>query len=105
MLYYILNDRMQPQAVEVLEYFAWKDALPADMQTGIGFQILRTECVNGSSVSTVSLGADHGFGSGDPVLWETMTFSGNDEHCERYTSHMQAMIGHWIEVERNGGKA
>ena len=48
------------------------------------------------TVSTVFLGLDHRFGSqGPPVLWETMVFGiENEEPCERYTSHAEAVAGH-----------
>lgn len=47
-------------------------------------------------VSTVFLVIDHGFGSGPPVLWETIVF-GNDESemsPTRYTSREAALKGH-----------
>lgn len=48
-------------------------------------------------VSTVWLGIDHGFGSGLPVIFETMVFaegSSLDESCDRYTSLADAEAGH-----------
>jgi len=101
---YILDDSMQPQPVSVTEYYQWKDSLPKEMQTGIGFQVLGTKCQDGKFASTVYLGVDHGYGGGSPVLWETMVFGGDDEECERYTSHWNAMTGHWLIVEKHGGK-
>lgn len=52
-------------------------------------------------VSTVFLALDHGFGSGKPVLWETMIFGGfHDGYRAWYTSYEDAKIGHkravWI---------
>jgi hypothetical protein len=46
-------------------------------------------------VSTVFLGLDHGWGGGDPVLWETMVFGGpHDGYQDRYTSRQDALAGH-----------
>lgn len=48
-----------------------------------------------TSVSTVFLGIDHGFGVGRPVLWETMVFGGQlDGLQRRYTSREAALAGH-----------
>lgn len=47
------------------------------------------------SVSTVHLVIDHGWGTGAPVLWETMTFGGpDDEGQRRYQSLDDAVAGH-----------
>jgi hypothetical protein len=47
-------------------------------------------------VSTVFLGLDHQFGSGPPVLWETMVFGPEpwSEWQDRYTSRTDALAGH-----------
>lgn len=47
-------------------------------------------------VSTVFLGLDHNFfGSGPPVLFETMIFGGpHDEFCDRYRTVAEAREGH-----------
>ena len=53
-------------------------------------------------VSTVFLGLDHsfGFGGGEPVLWETMIFSGTqNDYQERYTSRADAVAGHARAVD------
>ena len=101
---YILDDNMLPQQATLKEYYRWKDSLPKGMQTGIGFQVLGTKCQDGKFASTVYLGVNHAYGDVAPVLWETMIFGDDDEECERYSSHMQAMIGHWLLVEKHGGR-
>lgn len=55
----------------------------------------------GGCVSTVWLGIDHGWGLGDPVLWETMTFGvpGWADYQARYTSREQALAGHNAVVD------
>ena len=46
-------------------------------------------------ISTVFLGLDHAFGSGPPILWETMIFGGLlDEFQERYATKAEALAGH-----------
>lgn len=46
-------------------------------------------------VSTVFLGLDHGYGSGPPILWETMIFGGkHDRYQERYSTRADAEAGH-----------
>jgi hypothetical protein len=46
-------------------------------------------------VSTVFLGLDHQFGDGPPLLFETMTFVGDDSvSCERYSTWAEAEAGH-----------
>ena len=46
-------------------------------------------------VSTVFLGLDHAYGSGPPMLFETMIFGGeHDEYQERYSIYEEAEKGH-----------
>lgn len=70
-------------------------------------QIARTDLAGGGYVSTVFLGIDHGWGEGDPVLWETMVFDtpDGDDHQERYTSREDALAGHARIVAALGGAA
>lgn len=62
-------------------------------------------------VSTVFLGLDHGWGEGEPVVFETMIFTNNkqyDQYQARYTSYIEAQMGHEHAVlmvkkgEKNG---
>lgn len=47
------------------------------------------------SISTVFLGLDHSFGSGAPVLFESMVFGGPlDQEQERYCTRDEALAGH-----------
>lgn len=51
-------------------------------------------------ISTVFLGLDHSFGSGPPLLFETMVFGGPlDQEMDRYTTWEEAEIGHKVMVE------
>lgn len=48
-------------------------------------------------VSTVWLGINYNFGDGEPVIFETMVFGGNerqDETCYRWTTEQAARDGH-----------
>jgi len=48
-----------------------------------------------ATISTVFLGLDHGFGSGRPVLFETMVFGGvMSDHSARYHTWADAERGH-----------
>lgn len=63
--------------------------------------------VNGYCVSTVFLATDHNwFGSGEPLLFETMVFAGDelgdgwvDPFCDRYSTAAAARLGHAAVVE------
>ena len=51
--------------------------------------------VKGISISTIFLGFDHSWGGGEPILFETMIFGGeNDMYQERYHTKQEALIGH-----------
>jgi hypothetical protein len=61
------------------------------------------ELSNGYRISTVWLGLDHSFGSGPPLLFETMVFpkdSLSDLDCERYTTEEEARLGHELMVQK-----
>ena len=46
-------------------------------------------------VSTVFLGLDHSSGDGEPLLFETMIFGGeNDKYQDRYSTWDEAVEGH-----------
>lgn len=53
---------------------------------------------NGYTVSTVYLGLDHGWGEGDPLIFESMVFGPDSEgdECDmlRYATEEQARAGH-----------
>lgn len=60
-------------------------------------------------VSTVWLGINHQYGSGPPLIFETMVFPNADnlteEYCDRYSTLQEALEGHqkavnWAEENR-----
>lgn len=65
-------------------------------------RVARDVLPNGIVVSTVWLGLDHGFGSGAPLIFETMVFAGGDDDsdCERYSTEAEARAGHAQLVEK-----
>lgn len=53
------------------------------------------DIIKGVRISTVFLGLDHGFGSDEPILFETMIFGGRyADYQERYKTFLKAMEGH-----------
>lgn len=66
-------------------------------------QVALTKLDDDVHVSTVWLGIDHSFGSGPPLIFETMIFGGPLDHEEeRYTTEAQAREGHerWVTRAR-----
>ena len=58
------------------------------------------DVIGGTKVSTVWLGLDHSFGSGPPLIFETMVFGGEfDQEQQRYSTEEEAKAGHarWVE--------
>ena len=59
---------------------------------------------NGTVISTVWLGMDHGFGEGKPLIFETMVFLSEadyrEEDIERYSTEEEAKTGHKRMVEK-----
>ena len=74
--------------------------IPCDMATwALWFtkadRIVAVTKQNDITVSTVFLGLDHSFGSGRPLLFETLVFGGkHDGDMERYSTWEEAEIGH-----------
>lgn len=54
-----------------------------------------------SEVSTVFIGLNHAFGSGPPMIYETMVFGGVlDQECEHYSTPEEARAGHEAMCDR-----
>ena len=57
--------------------------------------VRQTEFTNGEKLSTVFLMVDHGWGEGDPILFETMLLGNNgDDILNRYCTWNEAEAGH-----------
>jgi hypothetical protein len=96
-LHYILADDSDIPIPMDDGFAAWKwmDEHPDRRQLEL------TEFPDGTHVSTVFLCIDHAHWGGDPILWETMIFSGNEEikdWTNRYHSAAEARVGHWEAV-------
>jgi hypothetical protein len=71
-------------------------------EDGEYFRVAETTVADRWWVSTVWLGIDHGFGLGEPVIFETMVFDraadGADRYfdleMERYSTEVDARLGH-----------
>jgi len=87
----ILDDDGEPRPADLLEWVRWFETADRTViQTTVGDVL----------ISTVFLGLDHRLGAaGLPVLWETMIFGGDhDGRQTRYTSRLEALIGHATAV-------
>lgn len=91
---YILKDKQPVQCDDLMEWAAWFEGTKNRI-------VAQTEVADGVAVSTVFLGLDHQFGSGPPLLFETMVFGGPlDEDQERYSTWAAAERGHAATVGR-----
>lgn len=83
---YKLEGKKVVEVEDVLEWSKWFEK--ADRH------VAKDES-HGVGVSTVFLGLDHNFGSGPPLLFETMVFGGKlDGEMDRYHTWQEAEIGH-----------
>lgn len=83
---YVLRGR---EAVPEPDLETWAKAFETEER------IVARDDVAGASVSTVFLGLDHNFGSGPPLLFETMIFGGpHDQWQCRYSTLDEAECGH-----------
>lgn len=92
---YILDDEGNPQPEpDMLKWGRWFET--ADRQVAV------TE-IGEAHVSTVFVGLDHQFGSGPPLLFESMIFwKGHDldRDQDRYSTREEALVGHGAMVAR-----
>lgn len=93
---YILDENHKAvQEPDLLKWGKWNEKIEN--------RRVANEIVNDKwRVSTVFLGIDHSFGEGEPLLFETMVFEGDDAtdlDCARYSTWEQAVAGHAHMVE------
>jgi hypothetical protein len=96
--YFILDDENRPKPADLMTWGRWFE----NNNRVVDF----TQITSALSVSTVFLGIDHRhFGSGPPLLFETMVFDGNGDtlECHRYVSWDDAVTGHRATVRRLRG--
>ena len=66
-------------------------------------RFIRRKFIGDYMVSTIFLGLDHNHFDGEPLLFETMVFKGDsmsELHCERCSTHRQALKQHKEVIER-----
>lgn len=91
---YILDGKNPVKCDDLIEWAMWFEK--ANRHVSV------TNLPDDVRVSTVFLGLDHsfGFGSGKPILFETMIFGGEqDGFCERYETWDEAEVGHQKAIE------
>ena len=84
MKYILDNDENPVLEPDILKWGEWYET--ADRQ------VADTK-IDGVRISTVFLGIDHAFGSGDPVLYETMIFGGEHNEYQERCGNKVAAIG------------
>ena len=80
-----------------ISFERWSDLMCDDNQRRVGWDEPRP----GVYVSTVWLGLNHGHDHDQPLIFETMVFNGSwDQDFCRYSTQVEAVIGHLDVVER-----
>lgn len=73
------------------------------LHADIGYRRVGEATIGNLWVSTVWLGMDHSFGSGPPLIFESMVFvageGGTDLDCRRYSTEAEAVAGHAALLE------
>lgn len=89
---YILKDKKVVACHDLLEWAKWFET--ADRHVA-------DENVGKYRISTVFLGIDHNFLGGEPILFETMVFSDDEDGDEeRYSTWEEAEKGHKKMVKK-----
>lgn len=89
---YILDGKTPVPCDNLLKWARWLET--ADRKVD-------RETVGDSGISTIFLGLDHSFGTGPPLLFETMVFGGKlSDEMDRYSTWDEAEAGHKAMVER-----
>jgi hypothetical protein len=83
---YILQDRLAVPCDDIVDWGKWM---------GTADRHVAQDSIGDVSISTVFLGIDHQYGTGEPMLFETMIFGGpQDQWCRRYSNWGDAEQGH-----------
>lgn len=94
--HYILNEDHTTEAVTMDQYIEWIK------QKGYEVKRVALDEDEHNAISTVFLGLDHNFGTGAPLLFETMVFGKlpdgrvdySEKAVDRYTTYDEALAGH-----------
>ena len=85
-IYYKLLDKKIVTTDSIVDWDSWFET--ANRHIG-------DTTIKDQRISTVFLGIDHNYGTGKPILFETMIFGGdNDMYCKRYHTYEEAEKGH-----------
>lgn len=83
---YILKGKKVVEETDLLKWGKWFETANRHVAN---------DKIGNVQVSTVFLGLDHSFGTGKPLLFETMIFGGkHDGYQDRYTTWEEAEKGH-----------
>jgi len=91
-MFYILDGHDPIPAPDALAWGQW-------LESAYDARIVGKTRVGDRDVSTVFIGLDHQYGSGPPLLFETLVFPECDD-CQRYSTWDQAVAGHDATVGR-----
>lgn len=92
--HYILDGHNVVKAVGLMTWAKWMEENYLNLHVA-------DETIGDIRVSTVFLGLDHNFGSGKPLLFETMVFGGLfNNRMNRYSTWEEAVKGHNKMVKR-----
>ncbi len=95
--HYILDATGEPVPCDLMTWATW-------LETSDDARRVAFDTIDGVDVSTVFLGLDHRFGSGPPVLFETLVFGGlHDGAGDRYCTRAEALAGHARFVQQVKG--
>lgn len=93
---YILVGKEPKQVDDIME---WAKSFEGSDRT------VEKTTIGDVDISTVFLGLDHSFGGGEPLLFETMIFGGDDDgYQERYSTWDEAVKGHKFACKKVSAK-
>lgn len=94
-MYYILRNRRPVRIRSVLAWAEWFEKADRTVANTVLVANVGGEEVARVRISTVFLGLDHNWGSGRPLLFETMIFGGPlNEQCWRTATWNEAQLAH-----------
>lgn|SRR6185503_3115750 len=89
MMYYNLDENNNPVPCKLSD---WEDLY--ETAEGNKRRRVAEDEINGSRISTVFLGIDHGYGfTSNPMLFETMVFNSEDDNCDGYQTRCSTWNG------------
>ncbi len=94
--YYVLDGHTPKAVKDVLE---WGTTFESQDR------VVEKTKIGDVDISTVFLGLNHRYGEGEPLLFETMIFGGEDDgYQDRYSTWDDAVKGHKFACEKVSAK-